>query len=98
MVGRSECRGRAIEYKNDEWVYSDDKEINMNRRAHDKCLRCLECPTEEGHDSCLGVLKGLMNACCGHGDDNAAYVQFWGGHCVRGSDAITIINILKKHK
>lgn len=70
----------------------------MNRRASDKCPRCFECPTKEGHDSCLGTLMRLMNACCGHGDDAGAYVQFLDGSCVRNRDAITIINILKKGK
>lgn len=52
-----------------------------------KCGHCQLEPTPEGHDGCLGTLPGVMNACCGHGDDSAAYVQFPDGSCVRGIDA-----------
>jgi len=31
-----------------------------------------------------------MNACCGHGNDRQAYVQFWGGDYVEGADAIAL--------
>lgn len=67
----------------------------MNRRASDKCPRCFELPTKEGHDSCLGTLNHVMNACCGHGKDGEAYVQFLDGSCVRGDDARIIINVLR---
>ena len=39
-----------------------------------------------------------MNACCGHGDIEEAYIQFWDGSCIRGEDAKTIQNILKKYQ
>lgn len=32
--------------------------------------------TIQGHDGCIGTLEGVMNACCGHGQDSCAYVQF----------------------
>jgi hypothetical protein len=37
-----------------------------------------------------------MNACCGHGVVDEAYVQFLDGASVHGRDALTIIDILKK--
>ena len=40
------------------------------------CGKCKKGPTKEGHDGCLGTLPGVMNACCGHGDINDAYVMF----------------------
>ncbi len=54
-----------------------------------RCIKCLKMPTPEGHDGCLGTLLGnVMNACCGHGDDRLAYVQYEDGSDIRGDDAI----------
>jgi len=61
-----------------------------------KCNECGELPTLEGHDFCLGELPGLMNACCGHGDKESAYVQFLDTSCIRGKSACVIIEELKK--
>lgn len=47
------------------------------------------------HDECLGWLDGTMNACCGHGNDDTAYVQFLDGSVVRGKHARTVQHILK---
>lgn len=53
------------------------------------CVKCNKGPTVEGHDGCLGTLPGpIMNACCGHGNDSQAYVQYWGGARIHGGDAI----------
>ena len=42
------------------------------------CIKCKKGPTPEGHDGCLGTLPGpIMNACCGHGRDEIAYIQYW---------------------
>lgn len=62
-----------------------------------RCEKCGLMPTKEGHDGCLGTLpEGIvMNAYCGHGRDEIAYVQFWDGHCARGADAIKIQSELK---
>jgi len=50
------------------------------------CAICKLTPTPEGHDGCLGTLPGpIMNACCGHGRDSQAYIQYWpvgGAKCV----------------
>ncbi len=58
------------------------------------CEQCGLPPTPEGHDGCLGTLpeSTVMNACCGHGRDSAAYVQFWGGDCIRGDEALAAIS------
>lgn len=40
------------------------------------CKHCDFAPNKDGHDACLGELPGVMNACCGHGDECDAYVQF----------------------
>lgn len=40
------------------------------------CLYCEKHRTPEGHDACVGTLKNVMNACCGHGENEMAYIQF----------------------
>lgn len=95
---KSKNRGNDIEFINDMWIYSDTKESVANNYMHKTCGYCGRTYTEEGHDGCLGTLQGLMNACCGHGNIEEAYVQFWDGSCVRGQDAKIIQDILKKYQ
>jgi len=40
------------------------------------CGHCNLKRTTEGHDGCIGTLPNVMNACCGHGEIKAAYIQF----------------------
>lgn len=55
------------------------------------CIKCNLGPTEEGHDGCLGTLPyPVMNACCGHGADNQAYIQYWDGEIIRGDEALSV--------
>ena len=60
-----------------------------------RCAHCKKDPVIDGdevYDGCLGKLdhEVVMNACCGHGDDSGAYVQFWDGECIRGNTAIQL--------
>ena len=64
MVARSYQRGHKIVYLNGKWVYADNLESADKERP---CVRCGKFPTKEGHDACLGKLKGVKSACCGHG-------------------------------
>jgi hypothetical protein len=93
---KSYLRGHEIEFINDEWVYCDTKISTAQTYRDRPCGYCNEFSTPEGHDPCLGTLKGIMNACCGHGEINKAYVQFLDGHSIHGEDGFTILNILKK--
>jgi len=57
------------------------------------CAKCGLPPTPEGHDGCLGTLvndgdKEIWNACCGHGDNRLAYIQYEDRSDIRGDDAI----------
>ena len=63
------------------------------------CVKCKREPTKEGHDGCMGKLqhKNVMNACCGHGIDDLAYVQRWTRRKLMGQEAIDYINE-NKHK
>lgn len=89
-------RGQNIELVEDEWIYSDTKELVKNFHLIRTCGNCDAPYTSEGHDMCLGTLKGVINACCGHGSTEEAYVQFLGGFCIRGKGAKIILNILKR--
>jgi len=61
------------------------------------CVKCKKPPTAEGHDGCLGTLPGsdIMNACCGHGNDIQAYIQYWDKPRIHGKQAILEIVRLK---
>ena len=65
----------------------------------DICGHCGKKRTAHGHDGCVGTLKGVTNACCGHGEDRMAYVQFDhegyeqapNKHRIKGKDALKYI-------
>tara|TARA_R110000787_G_C13410686_1_gene444168 strand:- start:1289 stop:1558 length:270 start_codon:yes stop_codon:yes gene_type:complete len=49
----------------------------------------VEGKEHEVYDGCIGELQGdIMNACCGHGSDEVAYIQYWNGNILRGKSAI----------
>ena len=56
-------RGHKIVYL-DKWRYLDNNELATIERP---CIRCGKYPTKEGHDACIGKLKNIKSACCGHG-------------------------------
>jgi hypothetical protein len=96
-MAKSKNRGNDIELINNIWVYSDTKEPVANNYKNKPCGYCGKNSTKEGHDGCLGTLRGLMNACCGHGNIEFTYVQFWDGSVIYGEDAKKIQDILKKY-
>lgn len=91
---RMKLRGHEIETLDGVWVYSDT--LSPSAGNERQCGFCDKKNTPEGHDGCLGTLPGIMNACCGHGSTNEAYVQLLDGHGIYGEDAVSIIEILKK--
>jgi len=93
----STWRGHNIYFDEYVWRYIDTDEIVQNN-PNIHCGHCKELPTEEGHDGCLGTLKGIKNTCCGHGVVKEAYVQFLDGFSIHGEDAVVIQNILKKYR
>lgn len=86
---KSTLRGHKIELHNAVWIYPDTKEHCSVRRD---CGFCGKGDTPEGHDGCLGTLDGVMNACCGHGDVNQAYVQLPNGKRLGEQEALDFIN------
>ncbi len=91
---KSTWRGYEIKEVDGVWVYSDTNK-SVRSRKNRACGYCGESQTKKGHDACIGTLKGVMNACCGHGKDNEAYIQFSDGRRIKGSDALIIFNELK---
>lgn len=63
--------------------------------AKETCGNCGIKRSNEGHDGCIGSLDNVMNACCGHGENNTAYVQFWNKECIRGNRALEYIRLNK---
>lgn len=53
-----------------------NKERIYLKSLNNDCLHCGLDRTIDGHDGCVGILKGVKNACCGHGLESEAYVQF----------------------
>ncbi len=98
MIVKSHERGHLITYSEDgeHWIFEDTGEPVHETYIGRSCGNCGKHPTVEGHDACLGTLPGVMNACCGHGNVEEAYIQFLDGFSVSGEDAITIQEILKK--
>lgn len=79
-------RGWIIERRGNEFVYADTNESTAGNRRH--CGHCGASDTPEGHDGCLGTLPGVLNACCGHGQEQEAYVQFTDGKHLEGREAL----------
>jgi len=86
---KSYFRGHHIWFITNEWVYWDTGESVLGNER--PCGYCGKEITKEGHDGCLGTLPGIRNACCGHGIEDDAYVQFQDIYSIYGSKAKTII-------
>lgn len=94
-MSEAKFRGYGIERLGEDWVFSDTKEPTSQSWERRPCGHCGKHNTAEGHDSCLGILPNVMNACCGHGEPNEAYVQYWNGETIRGKDAISLIGVIR---
>jgi hypothetical protein len=93
-MSHSKLRGHSIIYVNGEWLYKDTRTPTVDNER--PCGHCGKSNTAEGYDGCLGVLPAVMNACCGHGTTDEAYIQYWNGREVRGVDVIKEIEEIKK--
>ncbi len=83
----SSLKGHKIEHDEGAWMFSDTKEPTVETWEDRLCGNCRLHKTSEGHDACLGTLPGVMNACCGHGDEFDRYIQFPTGKILRGKEA-----------
>ena len=96
MINRSKFRGYDIEDLGGKWFFIESGESVKETYYGLPCGHCGKKDTKEGHDGCLGVLPGVMNACCGHGQIEEAYVQFLDGTIIDGDFAKIIMAELKK--
>jgi len=56
---------------------------NAGNGQYGFCSKCKKPANKDGHDGCLGTLPGdIANACCGHGNDNLAYIQYRSGKII----------------
>lgn len=96
MSDRNHHRGHLMYFDlaSDAWKYADDD--TLVRGQERPCGHCEESTTPKGHDPCISDLPGVMNACCGHGRPQEAYVQFSNWKCIRGQHALDIANEMKR--
>lgn len=73
MTATCYLRGHEAHFNGKDWFYLDNSEPVTDR----PCIRCGKTPTPEGHDACLGYIKGATAACCGHGIEES-YVKHEG--------------------
>lgn len=88
-------RGHFIENSFGEYRYCDTGEPIRKFKTR-PCGHCDKPNTTEGYDGCLGKLPGVMNACCGHGNIDEAYVQLLDGKSIHGHRAVMMQNLLKE--
>lgn len=86
MVGIEHLRGNKIINILGNFLYADTLEPTANNER--PCGHCGENFDADGHDGCLGIMPGVMNACCGHGDEDQAYVQLKRYKIIEGAEAI----------
>lgn len=84
--GNNKFRGYEIKESNGAYIFVDTGESVSETWRNRPCGKCGQHNTPEGHDACLGTILGpVINACCGHGDDSCAYIQFNDGTSIRGN-------------
>ena len=76
LLSTNKWRGHRIRrVVGDWWVYADTNQLVQDQPDR-PCGHCGLPNTPEGHDGCLGVIPGAINACCGHGQASEAYTQY----------------------
>lgn len=72
---RTHIRGHLVEtYNGKDWYYVDTKELyNHNDKS---CVKCGLFAKHNEPDPCLGMLKDVTFACCGHGIKGEDYVVY----------------------
>lgn len=83
----SKLRGHEIyEDENGVWRFCDNDKPTVETWHERPCGECgLYGNSNDGlPDPCLGMLPGVTNACCGHGNPSESYICFEGGLVIRG--------------
>ena len=99
-MNRDKFRGRDIyEGPITEIWYYEDTHLPVATTWRDKsCGHCGLSNTPEGHDGCIGTLPNVINACCGHGQNSEAYIQFEDRSDVRGREALDMQMKMKEEE
>lgn len=92
---KSQLNGHDIEHNGREWIFSDTGESTIKTHTNRPCGNCGKHKTKDDHDHCIANLRGVSNACCGHGDTDSAYIQYDSGLIVRGSEAVAAFDKLR---
>jgi hypothetical protein len=90
-------RGHPIYFDGVKYRFADTNEPTSSTWKSRSCGHCGLDNTPEGYDGCLSTgIPGAVNACCGHGQDRDAYIQFSNGDEIRGQEAIRFIRQINK--
>lgn len=77
---KSYLHGHEIIFHADQWKYRD----TMQPTIENPNRPCKYCGAEiDEIDHCIGLLPGVINACCGHGRGEG-YIHFENGTIIRG--------------
>ena len=91
MTARSYFRGHKVIWNGKQWLYEDNNKPKPTFHYGGKIRPCVKCgkvfPLDEA-DSCLGILPGVDDACCGHGISSESYIKFKNGTIIRGFEKI----------
>lgn len=91
IVELARFRGYPIESRGLNWVFPDIGLPVADTWEFRPCGYCGRENTDLGHDGCLGTIPGILNACCGHGVIEEAFVQFSDGFTVEGVKALQLV-------
>lgn len=91
----SKLRGNDIYYKDNQWYYLDDDKPTAETWKDKPCGQCNLPNRSDEHDACLGELPNVINACCGHGNVDEAYIVYEDETIERGDAAIERFEELK---
>ena len=66
MTATGHFHGHTVHWDTNDalWRYSDTNEPATECRP---CVQCSNYPTAAAFDACLGMIEGVVSACCGHG-------------------------------
>ena len=77
-VVADQWRGHEMVLVGGVWLYADTRRP-VRENPDRACGHCGGPNRADDHDACLGRLPEVMNACCGHGEEAMAYIQFPNG-------------------
>ncbi len=97
MSATGKLRGRLTRWDNEgeEFRFVDTNESTVKTHKDRTCGYCNLPNREDEHDACIANLPGVMNACCGHGDADSAYIMYDSKKIVRGGEALLKMHLAR---